>query len=295
MNDVMSRRLFKYCQDNLHANRSGKLKRVASSERLNRDYGFGCLDDKFCYFTDDDKNNLIERVKLELQVHIFRDNYPVLQSKTNNAKKNRNEKVGALKVTEGFVLLNSLESLCLNKQTSKNCLVRSLGNFICAADIETVEHQQIVMVENLEVMANLARLNLPKALQNALWLYRGDKQKHQQTGTANTFFRRFKTSNQLIFFGDFDPKGLEMAFTSGAALWLTLKQKQDITLPLCGFEHEWFNQQDAKSYLNNSVQLSEPIATLFASMNHAHKTLKQEHMVAHSLPLALYPLKIITQ
>lgn len=103
------------------------------------------------------------------------------------------------------------------------------------------------------MMDNLALLNLYKELQNALWLYRGDKEEHKHTATENVFFKRFQTSQQLMFLGDFDLKGLEMPCSSAAMWWITLKQKQDLNLSLSGFEHEWFNQKHAKSYLNNSV------------------------------------------
>ncbi|WP_022941562.1 DUF7281 domain-containing protein [Psychromonas hadalis] len=286
----MNKTLFKYCKNNLNFVGSGRLKKTVSLKRLHEDYGFGSLDDRFCYFNEKDKQQLIERVQLELQVHLFRDSYPETKSRIGNAQNNRNEKVGALKVSDDFVLVNSLDKLCLNQKISINNKLMALGQFICASEVETIEHQQIILVENLAVMANLFLLNIPSELENALWLYRGDTQKHKQTGTANPFFRRFQKTNQLICFSDFDPEGLKIALTSGATHWLTLKQKDDIKIALKGDEFEWFKQQNAKQYLSNHTKLPDVITELCNTMNNNQKTLKQEHMLAHSLPLALYPL-----
>jgi hypothetical protein len=291
MNKVMSRSLFKYCNDNLHNIGIGKLKKTPSLESLNIDYSFGTLDDKFCYFNDKDKEILIDKVKFELNVHLFRDSYPGAKTKTKNAEDQRNEKTGALKVSHDYVLLNSLGSLCLNQLITESHLLSSLGNFICASEIKTIEHKHIIMVENLEVMANLPLLNIPEELKSALWLYRGDQQKHKKTDTADCFFKRFKKTNQLICFSDFDPKGLEIALTCGAVQWLTLAQKKDINIKLRGDEFEWFKQQNAKKYLNKNITLTDEIEELFNTMNNHQKSLKQEHIVAHSLTLRLYPLQ----
>ena len=286
----MSRALFKYCKNNLHAIRQGKLKITSSLKSLNRDFGFGTLDDRFCYFTEKDKQLLIDRVQNDLQVHLFRENYPEQQSRIKNAQTARNEKVGALKVSEGFVLLNSLNSLCLNHKVSESCRLSSLGNFIYASEVESIEHQQIILVENLAVMANLSRLNIPESLKEALWVYRGDVQTQQQTGTANQFFKRFKESNQLICFSDFDPAGLQIALSCGAEKWLALARVDDLKMTLSGIEHEWFNQNNAISFINKQEKINNSINRLFSAMNSHQKTLKQEHMIEHSLPLTLYPL-----
>lgn len=289
MKRVMNKTLFNYCQKHLRVINSGKLKETPSLKRL-VDYGTGFIEHGFFYFDEKDQQQLIERVKLELHIHLFRDSYPDDQSRVSNAKTERNEKVGGLNVSDDFILVNSLDALCLNQLISKNCSVSSLGHFICASEIETIEHPQIILVENLAVMANLSRLNIPIALKNALWLYRGDAQKHQQTGTANQFFRRFKATNQLICFSDFDPAGLQITLTCGATSWLTISSREMVNIELGGDEHEWFNQQKAKNYLTHNAQLTDSIAELFACMNNIQKTLKQEHMLAHFLPLVLYPL-----
>ena len=286
----MNKTLFHYCQKHLRFIDRGELKVNASLKQLANHYNIGYIDNGVFYFNEKDKQHLIELVAQQLNGAYLSDPYPEAQTRTQIAKNSRNEKIGALKVSEEFVLLNSLRSLFLNQQVTNNCAVNSLGHFLCASEIKTVQHQQIVLVENLIVMANLQRINIPESLVDALWLYRGDAQAQQQTGTANQFFRRFQKTNQLICFSDFDPAGLQIALTCGAQQWLTLEHADNINIKLSGIEQEWFNQKNAIAYLNNSDQLSNSITALFSTMNNNRKTLKQEHMVAHSLPVALYPL-----
>ncbi|MCP5077111.1 MAG: hypothetical protein GY951_03530, partial [Psychromonas sp.] len=149
---------------------------------------------------------------------------------------------------------------------------------------------QIILVENLTVMANLPRLNIPTNLKDALWLYRGDSQKFQHTATASKFYKRFQNTHQLICFSDFDPAGLQIALTCSATQWLTLQSIDDLNTELLGYEHEWFKQTNAIKYINDKAYLPDPIQLLFSAMNHHQKTLKQEHMLAHELPLVCYEL-----
>jgi hypothetical protein len=287
----MNKTLFEYCQRHLRTADSGKFKVTASFKQLVSLYNVGYIKNGWFFFNEQDKRHLIDRVAIELEgTHLFRDTYPALQTRTQIAAKQRNEKVGALKVSENFILLNSLDSLRLNQQVTKNSQLSSLGSYVCASEILTVEHQQIVLVENLIVMANLASLNIPESLHNALWLYRGDIKKQQQTSTAYQFFRRFQETNQLLCFSDFDPAGLKIALTCGAIQWLTLAHPSDINITLAGHEHEWFKQVNEKGYLTNTAQLTEPLSGLFATMNNNQKTLKQEHIIEHALELRLYPL-----
>ncbi|HIP75876.1 MAG TPA: hypothetical protein EYH12_01750 [Psychromonas hadalis] len=88
----MKEELFNYCNNNLRDFNLTGLKKTASLERLNQNYGFGTIDDKFCYFNDGDRARLIDQAQAELAVHLFRDAYPAPQSRTENAQQYRNEK-----------------------------------------------------------------------------------------------------------------------------------------------------------------------------------------------------------
>jgi hypothetical protein len=291
----MNKALFQYCQKHLRDLDSGQLKVSASLKRLHNSYHVGEIDNGWFYFTDKDKQHLIHLVALELNgTHLFRDNYPSPQSRTQIAKQSRSEKVGALKVSHDFILINSLGPLRINQKITSMPAVSALGYYLCASEIETIEHEQIVLVENLIVMANLKQLNIPEQLKGALWLYRGDSQAQQQTGTAYSFFRRFTSSHQLISFSDLDPSGLQISLTSGATHWLTIANAEALDIKLAGPENEWFKQHNAINYIEHYSKevgkLAPHCATLFKRMGEVQTTLKQEHMIAHSVKLTLHAL-----
>jgi hypothetical protein len=180
----------------------------------------------------------------------------------------------------------------------------SLGHNIKADEITSIEHKYIIFVENLAVMASLSALNLSSIsedLKDALWIYRGDLKKTQSTGTAYEFFRRFK-SHQRICFSDVDPKGIEIALTSHADYWLTIKDISDYektTQLLVGSEQEWFKQSDSIKFLQKRI--CDKVSTankqnritwepIFSASSKIQKTLKQEHIVKHKLDLTLLKL-----
>lgn len=286
----MKKRLFNYCKKHLRFVDSGQLKRNATLTLLVEEYNIGFIEGDYFHFDNKDKQRLIEVVAYELNGALLSDDYPNLQPRTQRASTQRNEKQGALKVSEDFVIINSLHSLRLNKKVSHNLPINSLGHFICASEIKTIEHQQIVLVENLIVMANLDRLNIPESLNDALWLYRGDAHATKKTSTAYLLFRRFRSSHQLICFSDADPSGLQICLTSGATQWLTLSDERLLNIELQGDEQEWFKQRSAIGYLNNYRSLPLHCERLFTQMKYTQKTLKQEHMLIHGLTLQLFPL-----
>ncbi len=286
----MNKALYQFCQRKFKTLTHGKLKLSSSLARLHADYGFGVLAGDYLHFSEKDRALLIERVQSENGVHLFREPYPQAQSREQSAQTQRNEKTHSYAVTRDFILLNSLRPLQLNKQQLPVSLLTSLGVYLKADQIISVEHQQIVLVENLAIMANLQALNIPESLKQALWLYRGDRKEQQQTSTAYQFFRRFKNSHQLICFSDFDPAGIQIALTSEAHYWLTATDDNVINLELQGDEQEWFKQQSAIKYLDNKTLLPEKCQTAFAEMSRSRKTLKQEHMLVHNIKLGLYKL-----
>ena len=244
----------------------------------------------YLLFNEQDRAYLIARVQYENGVHLFREPYPGKQSRQQSAKSERNEKTHSYAVSRDFILLNSLQPLQLNKQQFPVSPLTSLGVYLKADEITSVEHQQIVLVENLTIMANLSALNIPESLHSALWLYRGDIKRQQRTGSAYQFFRHFKKTHQLICFSDLDPAGIQIALTCGAQYWLTAEENDVVNLELQGDESEWYKQKTAIKYLEGIIDLPAKCRSAFAEMCASHKTLKQEHMLAHHIKLGLFPL-----
>ncbi|WP_019615134.1 DUF7281 domain-containing protein [Psychromonas ossibalaenae] len=286
----MNKGLYQFCQKKFKTLCNGKLKLSSSLTRLNNEYSFGDIKEGYLHFIDNDRQALIERVFQENGLELFRDPYPDLQSRREVAGGDRNEKNNAYPVSRNYVLVNSLHTIRLNQQVHTVSPFTAFGLTINADQITSIEHQKIVFVENLEIMAVLDKLNMPESLQEALWLYRGEVREDRSTMKAYQFFRRFAGSHQLVCFSDLDPAGIEIALTSGAHHWLTPQDSSIINMKLLGAENEWFNQQKSITYLKQKTDLAEKCQQAFDEMCRQRKTLKQEHMLGHNIKLALYPL-----
>lgn len=286
----MNKALYQFCQTKFKTLRQGKLKLSSLLIRLNHDYGFGVIDGDYLHFNEAHRQSLIDSVLSENRLHLFRDAYAAAQSRQENAQTQRNEKDNSYSVSRDFILINSLQTLQLNGQKFPVIPLTSLGLYLKADEIVSVEHKQIVLVENLAIMSNLEALNIPESLHSALWLYRGDVKAQQQTGCAYQFFRRFKQTNQLICFSDLDPAGIQIALTSDADYWLTAKESSVINSELQGDENEWFKQQGAIKHLKNKTDLPEKCQIAFSQMCSVRKTLKQEQMLALNIKLELFAL-----
>lgn len=282
--------MYQFCQNKLKTLTNGRLKISRLLTRLHNEYNFGTVSNGYLYFTEADRMALIERVRFENGIHLLRDSYPETRSRSQVAHSQRNEKVGSFAVSQDFILVNSLHTIKVNQQEDPISSVTSLGVYINADEITSIEHTYIVFVENLHIMSNLALLDIPEILQEALWVYRGDIKTQQSTGSAYQFFRRFRDSNQLVCFSDLDPKGIEIAMTCDAHYWLTAEDSKAVSIALQGHEYEWFVQMKAIKYLQKKSDLPKKCKAAFLEMCDNRKTLKQEHMLEHNIKLDLYEL-----
>jgi hypothetical protein len=316
MKTTMGKTLYNSTQTLLQKYRQGgRIKKSPLAIKLYDEYRFGQfdLDKEWLSFKLDNILALCDEVKnSELHVDIRHDPYPSKEDRLTTAENNRNEKNNSYAVSKGFILVNSLSHLNVNHSSHKISPLTSLGSYIKAEDIKSIEHSAIVLVENLAVMANLRLINIEKIkinscsdnlnnilckeidLTQALWLYRGDVKPQQTTNTSYEFFRRFKDNTPLICFSDLDPKGIEIALTCNADYWLTLNDTNEITMPLSGDEQEWYKQSVSINFLNEKLTLEiQPVEnthcwqTIFNILLSHKKTLKQEHMLTHKLPLRL--------
>ncbi|WP_028863579.1 DUF7281 domain-containing protein [Psychromonas aquimarina] len=286
----MNKGLYQFCQKKFRTLYCGELKLSSLLIRLNSEYNFGKIKDGYLVFTENDRQALIEIVFQENQLQLFREPFLDKQSRAEAAAAFRNEKNNAYPVSRDYVLVNSLHTIRMNQKVHTVSPFTAFGLTINAEQITSIEHQKIVFVENLEIMAVLNKLNMPAELQDALWLYRGDVKKDSHSSKAYQFFRRFADSHQLVCFSDLDPAGIEIALTCCAHYWLTPQDSSVINMKLLGAENEWFNQNKSITYLKQKPDLAEKCQLAFDEMCRQRKTLKQEHMLRHSVKLALYPL-----
>jgi hypothetical protein len=303
MKKAMNKVLYKATQNLFQKYRQGgRVKKSASVTKLYEEYHFGQFDlnKEWLTFSLDNILALSKEIQEStLSVDIRHDPYPIEEDRLVNAEKYRDEKNNSYPVSKDFILVNSLSELKINQSHHAITPITSLGIYIRADDIHSIEHRNIVLVENLAVMACLSALNLSSItedLSDALWVYRGDIKKQQKTSTAYQFFRRFK-NNQRICFSDVDPKGIEIAITSDADYWLTIENIEDFknTINLLeGSEGEWFKQRASIEFLQKEQdkqfiqhQTKPAWERLFTVCLNNNKTLKQEHVIAHQLPLTL--------
>lgn len=298
----MNKQLYNFVQDKLQKNRNGgQIKSSALAIRLYEEFHFGQFDltQQWLTFTLEDILALRNEVQSSLDVDIRNDCYPSKVDRLTSAEINRNEKENSFAVSKDFILINSLSELNVNQTSHKIPSLTSLGLYVKADDIQSVEHSAIILVENLAVMANLKQINFTALageidLSQALWLYRGDVKAQQTTNTSYHFFRRFKGQIPLVCFSDIDPKGIEIAITSDADYCLTLKYIDDLVMPLSGTEQEWYKQGASITFLQESINSnSEKINDVQGIFNHLlihRKTLKQEHILKHQLALTLLKL-----
>ncbi len=305
MKTLITRQLYKFAQDKLQNNRQGgHIKISALAMKLHDDYNFGRVDlnQKQLFFSLTDIFSLSSEIQSTLGLDIRNDPYPDNKDRLNTAENFRNEKDISYAVSQDFILINSLSALKINQKCHKLLGLTSLGHYINADEIHTIEHSAIVLVENLTVMANLNAINLSKLnaeidspidLTQALWLYRGDVKPQHTASSSYQFFRRFKNKVPIICFSDLDPKGIEIALSSEADFWLTLTNAHEVDMRLLGSEQEWYKQQASIDYLLNlemTNQEKQSWQSHFDILKNYRKTLKQEHMLKHNLALTLLQL-----
>lgn len=272
---------------------TGQVKSNKSCQWIVDNYRLGCIDNGNWSYTEKDRISIIKLMKELLNIDLLIDDYKSKQDRVKNALTHSNEKLNALAVSHDFVLVNSFDKLLLNKQQIDIGLIDSLGIYINANKVGSIEHKAIVFVENLAVMANLKQIVFTENavhLKNALWLYRGDKKHQQSTGTAYDFFRTYANSHQLVCFADFDPAGLSIAITSGATQLLVPNSDAFNFINVKGAEQAYYSQDDAKKYLDKQLTLSDELQALYRGMKDNKRTIQQEHLLSHQIPLSIYEI-----
>lgn len=248
-------------------------------------------------FTADHKRALRILVKDEIDLDPFVDDLP--DSRIDMARGYDNEKLAQKPASHDHVLLNCpAGKLQLNGRRIdlEAPLIASAGLMALASGITEIGHASLVVVENLEIMPCCAEFIMPAPLHEALWIYRGDSATGARVDACHDLLCRHAAGKTVIVFSDMDPKGLEIALTMPAAshwlgpdetMWAScLKSKY---ASRSGFDV----QGEAMAYLLSidKTGLSTELAALMAALSDERSSFRQEHMLAHAVPLALYPLR----
>jgi len=218
------------------------------------------------------------------------------QTRVERSKNYFDIKTATRSVTEDFVIVNCLGQLKVNQQVFSLPTINSLGAYYHINDFKSIEHRQLILVENFAVMASLAQLKLPADIEDPLFIYRGDVKPEQNTNAAYNFFRRWSSSHQLICFSDFDPAGMVIASGSGATSCLIPAPSSwdyIFTVELEDEEINWGEQQAQKKTIDSRFsqnKLGPELMAGFSKMAKHKRTWQQEHMISHETPLQLITL-----
>lgn len=250
-------------------------------------------------FTAKDKSELRSQIKRELNIDPFiTDHLP--DSRLEVAKIHHNEKLAKNPVSQDHILINCPSGIIqLNNQQIQLYpnVIPSVGFMPIASKISRINHDAIVVVENLAIMQLCNQLALPAICQNALWVYRGDNKSGAKAEACYDLLTRFGQDKAVVIFSDMDPKGLEIALTMPHAnYWLgpesnewssCLQSKQ---ASRSGYDI----QLKAMKYLlkqREKETISISIRELILQMQTAQSSYRQEHMIAHNISLALFPIQ----
>jgi hypothetical protein len=262
-------------------------------------YQSGYIKNNQLIFTAQNKVALRQQIIQEFNLDPFNtDQLP--SSRLEVAKHHHNEKLAKNPVSYDHILLNCPNQILrLNNQTIQlqtDCIPNA-GMMCLSSRITRIDHEAIVVVENLAIMQLCSTIELPSLCQDALWIYRGDHKTGARIDACHDLLRRFGTDKCIIVFSDMDPKGLEIALTIPYAdYWLgpdpstwgnCFKSKQ---ASRSGFD----KQGVAMDFLLNECEnglLSEPFKGLALRIKKERSSYRQEHSYAFNVRLSLFPIR----
>lgn len=295
----MNRKLFNWISE-LVANlpdRSTTRPVSALGREVTERYRCGHLHKGKLVFTAQDKLELRQRVREETGFDPLRERLP--DDRLTVAKFHANEKLAGKPVSEDYLLLNSPDGfVCINDKqiTLHPESIPAAGLFCLNSGIESVEHDALVVVENLAIMSLCSSFELPPMARRALWVYRGDPKTGSKTNVCRDFVDRFGADKTVVVFSDMDPKGLEIALTMPHAnYWLgpVPEAWRGCLRSRVGHREGFDTQARSMAYLqrlSDAGSLSEPLRNLIDCLQAERSSYRQEHM--YSLKIGLDLLQI---
>lgn len=150
-------------------------------------------------------------IKSKLNLDVLNDPYPS-GDRVENTAINNNEKVGA-NASQDLILVNNAASLLQLNQESCSLFssVHTAGVELRHNMISSIEHDAIIICENLTPMYYLHQLKHNPAFKQALVVYRGDSQNGKRADEVKEFINKYKATIPIYYFGDFDPEGFNIA------------------------------------------------------------------------------------
>ncbi|WP_340120950.1 DUF7281 domain-containing protein [Methylobacter svalbardensis] len=297
----MNRKTFKWVSDLVTSNpgqTTTRLKSAMGCTVIER-YQSGLIQNNKLIFTALDKTALRRKIIQEFNLDPFNtDQLPA--SRIEVAKHHNNEKLAKNPVSYDHILLNcpnktlKLNNQAIQLQTES---IPNAGMMCLSSGITRIDHDAIVVVENLAIMQLCSAFTLPAPCQNALWIYRGDHKTGAKIDACHDLLKRFGNNKAVIVFSDMDPKGLEIALTIPyASYWLG---PEPSTWNNC-FNSNYASRSGYDKQGDTMVSLlkrcdtgflAEPFRDLILRMKNERSSYRQEHSYAHNVRLSLFPIK----
>lgn len=269
------------------------------SQQVIARYSCGYISNNNAIFNAEDKRHLRRQVMDEFGL----DPYTIKQlpdDRLEMAKYHGNEKLAAKPAGNDHLLLNSADGVLRINGVEIPLYPESISSagLLCLnSSIRSVEHDTVVIVENLAIMQLCHAWRISAVEPQALWVYRGDNKSGATAGACCDFIKRFGDGKTIIVFSDMDPKGLEIALTFPfAKFWLGPNEasRQPLLNSRYANPDGYDIQSKAVSYLlrqSDSNVLSEPFKDLISAIRDARSSFRQEQTYSHDVPLELVPIR----
>jgi len=262
-------------------------------------YQSGRVQNNRLIFTAQDQSALRQQIKQEFGFDPF-DTNQLPDTRLEVAKHHPNEKLAKNPVSHDHILLNCPNKILrLNNQIIQlqTEFIPNAGMMCLSSGITRIDHDAIVVVENLAIMPLCSAFELPSLCQDALWIYRGDHKTGAKIDACHDLLNRFGVNKDVIVFSDMDPKGLEIALTiPHADYWLGPEPSiwGDCFKSKHASRSGYDKQGVAMTFLLRECDKgfwAESFKNLVLQMRNERSSYRQEHSYAHDVRLSLFPIK----
>ena len=239
------------------------------------DFNIGIASGDKLKLTSKDIRQIRKLIKEQSGFDLLTDSIP--NSRTDMAQFFPNEKLSSRPVKGKVIKIYGLLSTNINGR--KYDLEEGMNIEISLSCLKSIEHNQIVIVENYEAFSKF-RLVKSDMGSNPLIVYRGDK----EGGVISKEIALAFPEIELVAWFDTDPKGISLAFASGAGY---------ILIP--DLSKETLKDHGRSNLFNNQYQNWEQVSALIPPklkllMSSVEKGITQESIMANGISVRLYKI-----
>ncbi len=244
-------------------------------EIFHRDFSVGIVRGKKLQLTSRDIRQIRKVIKEQSGFDLLTD--PIPNSRTDMAQFFPNEKLSSRPVKDKVIKVYGILSTNINNKTYD--LEEGMNIEIALSHLKSIEHSQVVIVENYEAFSKF-RLVKTDMEPNPLIVYRGDKDCSVISKEIALTF----PNTELVAWFDTDPKGISLAFASGADYMLVPDLSKEV-----------LKQHGRSDLFSNQYQNWKLVSALIPSnlkllMVNVEKGITQESIMANDISVSLYKI-----